>query len=84
LVSVGEVLIGIALILGFFTGFSAFMGAFLNWNYMMAGSASVNPMFFALSMLLLMSWKVSGYIGLDYFLVPWIGSLWANNIDKRE
>jgi thiosulfate dehydrogenase [quinone] large subunit len=78
LISVGEFLIGIALILGIFTGFTAFMGGFLNWNYMMAGSASVNPMFLVISVFLILAWKVSGYIGADYFLVPWIGGLWAD------
>ena len=36
LIAVGEVLIGIGLILGFFTGIAAFFGAFMNWNFMMA------------------------------------------------
>jgi thiosulfate dehydrogenase [quinone] large subunit len=82
LISVGEFLVGIALILGIFTGFSAFMGGFMNWNYMMAGSASVNPMFFALSVGLVLAWKVSGYIGADYFLVPWIARLWGRKKEK--
>jgi len=81
LVSISEVVVGVALILGIFTGLAASIGGFMNWNYMMAGSASVNPVFFALSMLLIMAWKISGYIGLDYFLVPWVGDLWAN---KKE
>ena len=84
LVPVGEVVVGIALILGIFTGFAAFMGGFMNWNYMMAGSASVNPMFFALSVILIMAWKISGYIGVDHFLVPWVGSLWAKKADNLE
>ncbi len=77
LVPVGEFLVGVALILGVFTGFSAFMGGFMNWNFMMAGSASVNPMFFALEVLLVAAWKVAGYFGADYFLVPWLGQLWS-------
>ncbi|MFN2256761.1 MAG: DoxX family membrane protein, partial [Candidatus Promineifilaceae bacterium] len=40
LVAYGELLIGIALILGLFTGIAAFFGGFMNWNFMMAGSAS--------------------------------------------
>jgi thiosulfate dehydrogenase [quinone] large subunit len=40
LVAYGELLIGIALILGIFTGMVAFFGGFMNWNFMMAGSAS--------------------------------------------
>jgi thiosulfate dehydrogenase [quinone] large subunit len=84
LVSVGEFLIGVALILGFFTGLTAFIGGFLNWNYMMAGSASVNPMFLVLSVFLVMAWKISGYIGVDYFLVPWYGSLWSGKKDNNK
>jgi thiosulfate dehydrogenase [quinone] large subunit len=84
LVTVGELLVGIAMILGIFTGFAAFMGGFMNWNYMMAGSASVNPMFFALSVLLVLAWKVAGYFGADYFLVPWLGSLRIQKKEKTE
>jgi len=76
LIPVGEFLIGAAMILGIFTGVAAFAGGFMNWNFMMAGSASVNPMFFALSVLLVLAWKVSGYFGVDYYLVPWVASLW--------
>ena len=76
LIPVGEFLVGAALVLGIFTGLAAFTGGFMNWNFMMAGSASVNPMFFALSVLLVLAWKISGYFGLDFFLVPRIGSLW--------
>lgn len=76
LVAYGELLIGIALILGAFTGIAAFFGAFMNWNFMMAGSASTNPMLFAVAVGLILAWKVSGYIGLDYFLLRWVGTPW--------
>lgn len=76
IIAYGEVIIGIALILGLFTGIAAFFGGFLNWNFMMAGTASINPMLFALSVLLILAWKVAGYIGLDYFLLPALGTPW--------
>ena len=76
LVVAGELLIGVALLLGAFTGIAAFLGGFMNWNFMMAGSASVNPMFFVISVGLILAWKVSGYIGADYLLLPWIGTPW--------
>ncbi len=82
LVPVGEFLVGAALILGLFTGFAAFMGGFMNWNFMMAGSASVNPMFFAISVLLVLAWKVAGWIGADYFAVPFVASLWTKAKEK--
>ncbi len=78
LVSVGETLVGIALILGMFTGFAAFFGGFMNFNYLMAGTVSVNPMFLVLAVALMLAWKVSGFIGLDYFLVPRVGALWSD------
>jgi thiosulfate dehydrogenase (quinone) large subunit len=84
LVAIGELLVGVALILGIFTGFSAFMGGFMNWNYIMAGSASVNPMFLMLSVGLVLAWKIAGYFGADYFLVPWLGSLMGQKKEKVQ
>jgi thiosulfate dehydrogenase [quinone] large subunit len=43
LVTYGEILVGIALILGAFTGIAAFFGSFMNMNYLFAGTVSVNP-----------------------------------------
>jgi thiosulfate dehydrogenase [quinone] large subunit len=83
MVSVGETLVGIALILGAFTGFAAFFGGFMNFNYLMAGTVSVNPMFLVLSVTLILAWKVSGYIGADYFLVPRIGALWSDRSPSK-
>ena len=77
-IAYGELLIGIALVLGLFTGIAAFFGGFLNWNFMMAGTASSNPVLFALAILLILGWKVAGYIGLDYFLLPMLGTPWKN------
>jgi len=76
LVAYGELLVGIALILGAFVGVAAFFGAFMNWNFMMAGTASTNPMLFAVAILLILGWKVAGYYGLDRYLLPVLGTPW--------
>lgn len=76
LIAYGELLIGIGLIVGAFTGIAAFFGALLNWNFMMAGSASSNPMLFALAIGLILAWKVAGYIGADFFLLRFLGTPW--------
>jgi thiosulfate dehydrogenase (quinone) large subunit len=76
LVALGEVLIGIALILGAFTGIAAFFGGFMNWNFMMAGSASTNPLLFVIAVALILAWKVAGYVGADYFLLRLLGTPW--------
>lgn len=76
LIAWGEVLVGVGLILGALTGFAAFFGALMNFNFMLAGSASTNPVLFFLSMLLIMAWKVAGLIGLDRWLLPALGTPW--------
>ncbi|MFO7167512.1 MAG: DoxX family membrane protein [Chloroflexota bacterium] len=77
LVAYGELLIGIALIVGAFVGIAAFFGAFMNWNFIMAGAASTNGMLFALAVVLMLAWKVAGWYGLDRYLLPLIGTPWA-------
>jgi len=71
-----ELLVGIALILGAFVGIAAFAGAFLNWNFMMAGTASINPLMFVITILLILAWKTAGWFGLDRFLLPLLGTPW--------
>lgn len=82
LVAYGELLVGIALILGIFTGFAAFFSGLMNWNFMMAGSASTNPLLFVIAVGLILSWKIAGYIGVDRFLLPYLGTPWRG--EKRE
>ncbi|MCB0156899.1 MAG: hypothetical protein KDD83_02120, partial [Caldilineaceae bacterium] len=76
LVAYGEFAIGVALIIGAFVGIAAFAGAFMNWNFMMAGSASSNPWLFVIALTLIFAWKTAGYIGADYFLLRWLGTPW--------
>lgn len=79
LVAYGEVLVGIALILGIFTGIAAFFGLFMNLNYLLAGTVSTNPILFTISIGLILAWKVAGYIGLDRFILPLVGTPWKTN-----
>ena len=74
LVAFGEVLIGLALILGFFTGVSAFMGGLLNATFLFAGTVSTNPLMFVLATWLVLAWRVGGYWGLDHWVLPWLGA----------
>ncbi|NIM95578.1 MAG: DoxX family membrane protein [Anaerolineales bacterium] len=83
LVAYGELLVGIALIVGAFTGIAAFFGALMNWNFMMAGSASTNPVLFLLAIGLILAWKVAGYLGFDYFLLPRLGTPWSRKRSGR-
>jgi len=76
IISYGELLIGIALIIGAFVGIAAFFGAIMNMNFMLAGSASTNPVLFVVAILLILAWKVAGYYGLDRYVLPALGTPW--------
>jgi len=83
LVTIGELVVGLALILGMFVGVAAFLGAFLNWNYIMAGSASSNGLFGLGAILLILAWKTAGYYGLDRWILPRIGMTWQQYGPRR-
>lgn len=84
LVAYGELLVGVALVLGAFTGIAAFFGALMNWNFMMAGSASTNPVLFVIAIGLILAWKVAGYYGADYFLLRWLGTPWRTSVRSQQ
>ena len=77
LIAVGEVLIGLGLIVGALVGVAAFFGTVMNFNFQLAGSASTNPVLFGLSVFLILAWKVAGYWGLDRWLLPLLGTPWS-------
>ena len=74
LVAFGEVLVGLALILGFLTGASAFLGGVMNASFLLAGTVSTNPVMFILATWLVLAWRVAGYYGLDFYVLPRLGA----------
>ena len=76
LVTAGEVLVGVALILGLFTGLAAFFGSFMNVSYLLAGTVSVNPVLFVLATWLVLAWKTAGWLGLDRWVLRALGTTW--------
>ena len=72
----GEILVGIALILGLFTGIAAFFGSFMNVNYLLAGTVSTNPILFVIATWLVLAWKTAGWWGLDRWVLPALGTPW--------
>ncbi len=84
LVACGEFLVGAALILGAFVGIAAFFGGLMNWNFIMAGSASTNPLLFAAAILLVLAWKIAGYYGVDRFLLPRLGTPWGRKTETAS
>jgi len=72
----GELAVALGLILGAFTGIAAFFGGLMNWSFIMAGSASTNGLLFAISTWLVLAWRNGGWIGLDRWLLPAVGTPW--------
>jgi thiosulfate dehydrogenase [quinone] large subunit len=76
LIAIGELAIGIALILGLFTGIAAFLAGLLSVSFGLAGVAGVNPAFFVMEVFLILAWRNAGYIGLDRWVLPALGTPW--------
>lgn len=75
-IALGEMAIGIALIVGLFVGIAAFFAGTLNFTFGLAGVAGVNPVFFILEVLLVLAWRNAGYLGLDRYVLPKLGTPW--------
>jgi thiosulfate dehydrogenase (quinone) large subunit len=84
LVAWGELLVGLALILGFLTGLSAFLGGTMNVSFLLAGTLSTNPIMFILATWLVLAWRVAGYYGLDYWALPRIGAPRGIGFSRRD
>src|SRR5579859_2032896 len=72
----GELAVGTGLILGAFVGLAATGGLLMNMAFLLAGTTSTNPILVILGVLLILAWKNAGYLGLDYFLLPMLGTPW--------
>jgi thiosulfate dehydrogenase (quinone) large subunit len=80
LIVFGEIAVGVGLIFGILTGFAAFFGAFMNMSFLLAGSASTNPVLFTLGIGLMLAWRVAGWYGVDRWLLPRLGVPWHARI----
>ncbi len=76
LITYGEIAVGLGLILGAFTGIAAFFGVLMNFNYLFAGTVSINPLLLLIELFLILAWRSAGWIGLDFFLLPSLGVPW--------
>src|SRR5215471_14708746 len=84
LVTWGEVLVGLGLLVGALTGIAAGFGVLMNFNYLLAGTVSVNPILGMFGLFLVLAWRVAGLIGLDSWLLPLLGLPWKPGAVFRE
>jgi len=71
-VTLGELAIGLGLIVGLFTCVAAFFGFFMNLNFLLAGTVSVNPIMLVLALSIMLAHRVAGRWGLDYYAMPYL------------
>jgi thiosulfate dehydrogenase (quinone) large subunit len=72
----GELAVGVGLIVGAFVGLAAAGGILMNMAFLLAGTTSTNPILVILGVLLVLAWKNAGYLGLDHYLLPMLGTPW--------
>ncbi len=80
LITLGELAVGVALLVGALVGVAAFFGVVMNMSYLLAGTTSVNPVMFALAIGLILGWRVAGYYGVDRYLLPRLGVPWRARV----
>ncbi len=75
-ITFGEMLVGLGLIVGALVGVAAFFGALMNFSFLLSGSSSTNPIMLVGAFLLVLAWKTAGWIGADRVLLPFLGTPW--------
>ncbi len=75
----GELLVGIGLILGAATIPALIAGAFMNLNFLLAGTLSTNPILFTVAIVILFTGSASYYYGVDRFVAPYIKARFGKN-----
>jgi thiosulfate dehydrogenase (quinone) large subunit len=72
LVAYGELLVGIALIVGFLTRLSTLLAVVMNLAFLFAGTTSSNPQMLLLGLAIVLIGKNAGLFGIDGWVLPWL------------
>ncbi|MBM7600780.1 thiosulfate dehydrogenase [quinone] large subunit [Virgibacillus halotolerans] len=86
LVMWGELLVGVALILGIFTNFAALMGITMNFAFLFSGTVSTNAQMVLITVFLIIAGYNAGRYGLDRWVLPFLKNRITkkNKADKKE
>lgn len=80
MVAWGELLVGMALILGIFTSFAALMGLTMNFAFLFSGTVSTNAQMVVLTVLVLVAGYNAGRYGLDRWVLPLLKDKVTNRV----
>ena len=69
-VVLGEIAIGLGLIVGLCTRTAAFFAFFMSWNFLLSGTVSINPVLIMLAIGVMLAHRVAGHWGLDRYAKP--------------
>ncbi len=72
LVAYGEVLVGLALVVGLVTNLAALMGIAMNLAYLFSGTISKNPQMLLAESAIVFAGLAAGYYGIDRYLIPFV------------
>ncbi len=76
-IAAGELALGLALLLGAFTGIVAAAGLLLElFAHLLTGGNSTTIVTIPLAILLILGWKNAGYLGFDRYLLRQLGAPW--------
>lgn len=80
----GELLVGIALILGLFTNFAALMGIVMNFAFLFSGTVSTNAQMVVLTILVLVAGYNAGKFGLDRWVIPFLRNKTETTLHREK
>ncbi|MEW9675618.1 DoxX family protein [Lentibacillus sp. L22] len=84
LVMWGELLVGIALILGLVTNFAALMAITMNFAFLFSGTVSTNGIMILITTFLLVAGHNTGRFGLDRWVIPFLKNRTAEKKSRRK
>lgn len=80
----GEMLVGVGLIVGFMTLPALLAGAFMNLNFLLAGTVSTNPVLYTAAIILLFTGRGAYYWGADHWMIPYLKQMITQHDKKHK
>ncbi|MBP1932987.1 DoxX family membrane protein [Ammoniphilus resinae] len=84
LVPYGELLVGLGLLFGTLTTIALYAGAFMNLNFLLAGTVSTNPVLYTMAILLLVAGPAAYAWGVDRYMAPRLKHYLAETFNRGE